>query len=116
MKHMSLQEIAAACSGIYHGDASAASREVSGVVIDSRKVEKDNLFVAIKGARVDGHTFIPQVMEQGALCALSEQDLGDVRVTSHQGVRDQVNSFMTNVMNATPLKQSLMVFDDSNEW
>ena len=45
-----------------------------------------------------------------------EQDLGDVRVTSHQGVRDQVNSFMTNVMNATPLKQSLMVFDDSNEW
>lgn len=78
MKHMSLQEIAAACSGIYHGDASAASREVSGVVIDSRKVEKDNLFVAIKGARVDGHTFIQQVMEQGALCALSEQDLGDV--------------------------------------
>ena len=78
MKHMSLQEIAAACSGIYHGDASAASRKVSGVVIDSRKVEKDNLFVAIKGARVDGHTFIPQVMEQGALCALSEQDLGDV--------------------------------------
>jgi hypothetical protein len=45
-----------------------------------------------------------------------EQDLGDVRVTSHQGVRDQVNSFMTNVMNATPLKKELMVFDDSNEW
>jgi hypothetical protein len=45
-----------------------------------------------------------------------EQDLGDVRVTSHQGVRDQVNNFMTNVMNATPLKKSLMVFDDSNEW
>jgi hypothetical protein len=45
-----------------------------------------------------------------------EQDLGDVRVTSHQGVRDQVNNFMTNVMNAEPLKQSLMVFDDGSEW
>ena len=78
MKHMSLQEIAAACGGVYHGDPAVAAREVSGVVIDSRKVEKDSLFVAIKGARVDGHSFIPQVMEKGALCSVSEQDLGDV--------------------------------------
>ena len=78
MKHMSLQEITAACGGVYHGDPAAAAREVSGVVIDSRKAEKDSLFVAIKGARVDGHSFIPQVMEKGALCSVSEQDLGDV--------------------------------------
>ena len=78
MKHMSLQEIAAACGGTYHGSPVLASREVSSVVIDSRKVEKDSLFIAIKGARVDGHTFIPQVMENGALCSVSEQDLGDV--------------------------------------
>lgn len=78
MKHMSLQEIAAACKGVCHCDPAAAVREVSGVVIDSRKVEKDSLFVAIKGARADGHSFIPQVMEKGALCSVSEQDLGDV--------------------------------------
>ena len=56
----------------------AASKEVSSVVIDSRKIEKDSLFIAIRGARVDGHSFIPQVMEKGALCAVSEQNLGDV--------------------------------------
>lgn len=78
MKHMSLQEIAAACGGTYCGDAVSALKEVSSVVIDSRKAEKDSLFIAIRGARVDGHTFIPQVMEQGALCSVSEQDLGDV--------------------------------------
>ena len=78
MKHMSLHEIAAACGGTYCGDAVSAAKEVSSVVIDSRKAEKDSLFVAIKGARVDGHTFIPQVMEKGALCSISEQDLGDV--------------------------------------
>ena len=78
MKHMSLQEIAAACGGTLHCDPSLAGREVSSVVIDSRKAEKGSLFIAIKGARVDGHTFIPQVMEKGALCAVSEQDLGDV--------------------------------------
>ena len=77
MKHMSLHEITAACKGIFHGDPSKADKEVSNVVIDSRKAGKDSLFVAIKGARVDGHTFIPKVMEAGALCAVSEQDLGD---------------------------------------
>lgn len=78
MKNMSLQKIAAACGGTYCGSADLSEREVSSVVIDSRKAEKDSLFVAIKGARVDGHSFIPQVMEKGALCAVSEQDLGDV--------------------------------------
>ena len=78
MKNMSLKEIAAACGGTYHGDPALLSKEASSVAIDSRKVQKDTLFVAIKGARVDGHSFIPQVMEQGAICSLSEQDLGDV--------------------------------------
>ena len=82
MKNMSLQKIADSCRGILCGDTSEisanASREVSSVVIDSRKVQKDSLFIAIRGARVDGHSFIPQVMEKGALCAVSEQDLGDV--------------------------------------
>jgi hypothetical protein len=44
------------------------------------------------------------------------QDLADVRVVNHQGVRRQVNEYMTNVMNATPLDPSLLVFDDDNEW
>lgn len=78
MKNMSLKEIAAACDGVYYGDDDSYYKEVSGVAIDSRKVEKDYLFVAIRGARVDGHTFIPKVMENGALCSISEEKLGDV--------------------------------------
>lgn len=78
MKNMTLHEIATACKGVYHGPEEAYKKEVSSVVIDSRKVEKDSLFVAIRGARVDGHQFIPQTIAQGALCALSEEHLGDV--------------------------------------
>lgn len=78
MKNMSLKEIAVACDGVYYGDHDSYYKEVSGVAIDSRKIEQDYLFVAIRGARVDGHTFIPQVMEQGALCSISEEKLGDV--------------------------------------
>ena len=75
MKAMSLREIAAACGGQYYGDTAKLNTEVTGVAIDSRKVEEGFLFVPIKGARVDGHNFIPQVMEKGALCTLSEVEL-----------------------------------------
>lgn len=78
MKHMTLAEIARACRGTCHADDADMGREVSSVTIDSRKVQKDSLFVAIKGARVDGHDLIPQVMEAGALCALSEKELVNV--------------------------------------
>lgn len=78
MKHMTLAEIARACRGTCHADDADMGREVSSVTIDSRKVQKYSLFVAIKGARVDGHDLIPQVMEAGALCALSEKELVNV--------------------------------------
>ena len=77
MKHMSLKEIATACGGTYFGNEASLSLEVTGVAIDSRKVEEGYLFIPIKGTRVDGHDFIPQVMEKGALCTLSEKELTD---------------------------------------
>ncbi len=77
MKSMSLREIAAACGGTYFGPEANLGIEVTGVAIDSRKIEEGFLFIPIKGARVDGHDFIPSVMEK-ALCTLSEKDLGEV--------------------------------------
>ena len=77
MKAMSLRQIVAACSGHYYGDETKLDMEVTGVAIDSRRVEEGFLFVPIKGARVDGHTFIPQVMGKGALCTLSEVVLAE---------------------------------------
>lgn len=79
---MSLNEIALACNGVYHsvdsfakGIDNSANEEVNGVTIDSRQVKKGFLFVPIKGARVDGHDYIEQVMKAGALCTLSEKML-----------------------------------------
>lgn len=78
MKAMTLREITAACGGQYYGNTSTLDLQVTGVAIDSRKIEEGYLFVPIKGARVDGHTFIPQVMERGAFCTLSENILENV--------------------------------------
>ena len=44
--------------------------------IDSRQVEPGGLFVALKGEEMDGHTFIPQAIERGALGILCERDPG----------------------------------------
>lgn len=48
--------------------------EVTGVVDDSRKVKKDNLFVAVKGMTVDGHDYIDAAIEKGALVVIGEID------------------------------------------
>ena len=42
------------------------SKEVSGIQIDSRKVEKGHLFVAVKGTQTDGHDYIAKAIEKGA--------------------------------------------------
>ena len=59
MKNLSIENITKACRGTFHGDKSILSQEVSGVVIDSRKVQPGYLFVAIDGERVNAHKFIP---------------------------------------------------------
>ena len=49
-----------------------AEVEITGVNIDSRRVEAGHLFVAIPGTQTDGHKFIPKAIEQGAVAILCE--------------------------------------------
>ena len=46
--------------------------DITGVNIDSRKIERGHLFVAIKGTQTDGHRFIPKALELGAVAVLCE--------------------------------------------
>ena len=74
MKNMTIGNIAAACGGSVHFmKDTEADREASGVVIDSRQVRPGFIFVATKGERVDGHSFIPDVFEKGALAVICEK-------------------------------------------
>lgn len=75
MRHFTLQQFADACGGTYYGPAELLETELTGVVIDSRKVSHGSLFVATVGERVDGHRFIPDVYAKGAVCAMSQQKL-----------------------------------------
>lgn len=53
----------------------ALNKTVRGIVTDSREVRPGDLYIAISGDRVDGHTFIKDVFEKGAVCALVNSDI-----------------------------------------
>ena len=45
-----------------------------GYSIDSRTIQADNLFFAVKGDRLDGHDFVEQALVNGALAAVVRRD------------------------------------------
>jgi len=62
--------------------------EIKGVSIDSRTIKKGELFVAIKGARFDGHDFVPEVIKNGAWGALVDRSELDTKCSSLGGLRN----------------------------
>ncbi|UJJ57387.1 MULTISPECIES: UDP-N-acetylmuramoyl-tripeptide--D-alanyl-D-alanine ligase [Rhodanobacter] len=53
-----------------HGRLLGADVEVTGVAIDTRRLEPGDLFVAIKGERADGHDYLAEAATRGAVAAL----------------------------------------------
>ena len=51
----------------------SADVEITAVVFDSRKVVPGCMFVAVKGTLVDGHDYILQAIEQGAIAVVCEE-------------------------------------------
>ena len=87
MIELSVSQIAAAISGTVIGDASAL---VTGSVeTDSRLVKSGSLFVAKPGEKTDGHLFVPQAYESGAVAAIVENVVTAVSIPQIQ-VRDSV--------------------------
>ena len=75
MRNMTLQAIAKAVGGKLYNGQGYENITTKGVVIDSRQVEEGYLFIAIKGERVDGHNFVDDVLNKGALAVVSEKEL-----------------------------------------
>jgi UDP-N-acetylmuramoyl-tripeptide--D-alanyl-D-alanine ligase len=66
-----LSEAAAAMGADFSGlDPGAA---IHGVSIDSRTLEAGDLFFAIRGERTDGHAYVAQALERGAVAAVVER-------------------------------------------
>lgn len=80
MKKLTIKSIADVCDGKLLGIDEETQNplidiEVSGIVTDNRKVTEKSVFVAIKGNRVDGHSFIEDAFAKGAIGVISEKEL-----------------------------------------
>ncbi len=71
---VTLKQIAKVTGGRLSGNADAV---VTDVTHDSRRAGPGSLFVAVRGALLDAHKFIPQVIEQGAAGVISELPPGN---------------------------------------
>ena len=65
-----------------------ADVDVTGVNIDSRKIESGHLFIAMRGTQVDGHQFIPKAIELGATAVLCEDVAEPVEGVTYVKVAD----------------------------
>ena len=52
--------------------------QVNSIKIDSRKIIDGDVFVAIKGESFDGHDFVSQAFENGAIAAIVEKDIENI--------------------------------------
>ncbi|HEY3203649.1 MAG TPA: UDP-N-acetylmuramoyl-tripeptide--D-alanyl-D-alanine ligase [Thermoanaerobaculia bacterium] len=71
--NFTLAQLAAAVGMPADGDAN-----LSGVAVDSRRVQPGDLFVAIRGARADGHDFAREAAARGAGALLGERRPADL--------------------------------------
>lgn len=60
----------------------SVDREVEGIAYDSRRVQKNSLFVALRGEKSDGHQFIDQAIDRGATVIVTEREEKYARATS----------------------------------
>jgi UDP-N-acetylmuramoyl-L-alanyl-D-glutamate--2,6-diaminopimelate ligase len=56
-------------------------RVVEGIAYDSRRVQRNGLFVALRGEKVDGHQFVEQAVEKGATVIVTEREVPSPRAT-----------------------------------
>ena len=57
-------------------------RAVESIAYDSRRVQRDGLFVALRGEKSDGHNFVDQAIEKGATVIVAERAEKNSRATS----------------------------------
>ncbi len=73
MTSLRLSELARVLGVAVHG----TDAPITGLAIDSRAVTSGDLFVAIRGDRVDGNDFIEEAVARGAAAVVSSQTLSD---------------------------------------
>lgn len=87
---------------------SLLSLQVTGVSTDSRHIQPGEVFLALRGDRFDGHEFVPQVVQQGAVAAIVDHPLIDHSLVDH--------SFPNEAMPLLVVKDTLQAYQAIGRW
>ncbi|MBQ1631850.1 MAG: UDP-N-acetylmuramoyl-tripeptide--D-alanyl-D-alanine ligase [Clostridia bacterium] len=70
-----IRELLEATGGTLYAPADFGDPVVDGLTIDTRTLTVGMAYVAIRGGTFDGHRFIPDAMEKGAVLSISDTDV-----------------------------------------
>ncbi len=73
VNRFSISDLALILNTKYQGNLSAA--KITGISTDSRNIRSGDCFFAIKGENFDGHDYIDDVFDKGAVCAVVHKEL-----------------------------------------
>jgi UDP-N-acetylmuramoyl-tripeptide--D-alanyl-D-alanine ligase len=73
MKSMRMEAVAAALQGRLSAGAAGGHTPVAGVSTDTRTAKAGDLYVAIRGERLDGHAFLAQAARAGCVAAMVQE-------------------------------------------
>ena len=71
-KYKNSKDLDILLKGIYEGKEDLKKFNIRGLALDSRKVKKGFLFVALKGSKLDGNEFIYEGIQNGAEAVLTD--------------------------------------------
>lgn len=74
MEPVTIREILEATGGRLLGNQADLTQSVTGIDIDSRDIHEGSLFLPLLGERFDGHAFIEDTLESGALGAFTVRE------------------------------------------
>ena len=73
MNGMTIGEMLRACRGEWQGNKDTLDKTPVSVVTDSRQAGEGSLFLVLRGEKTDGHKYLPDVLQNGALAVLCEE-------------------------------------------
>ena len=81
-------------------------------------MKKDAKLIAVAGKGMAGlnGVFDDQAREKDVHFIWVQQDLMDCRTISRRDMREQVNKYMTSVLQEKPVDPTLVDFDDTQAW
>lgn len=105
-KNINVEKIIEICKGeLLSGDK---LQVINSFCNDTRKIEKDDLYIAIKGENIDGNKFVEEAFEKGAIGALIDEQISEEIVKKYsEKVIIKVENSVNAIQQIAKYKRSL---------